>query len=43
MSFGLSDCIVDLVDTGDTLKANKKAHDNLPLCCQHLNFKEDEL
>ena len=26
----------------DDVKANKKAHDNLPSCCQHLEFKEEE-
>ena len=26
----------------DDVKANKKAHDNLPSCCQHLDFKEEE-
>jgi copper chaperone CopZ len=25
----------------DDVKANKKAHDNLPSCCQHLEFKEE--
>ncbi|MAW21560.1 MAG: hypothetical protein CMD16_04105 [Flavobacteriales bacterium] len=24
----------------DDVKANKKAHDNLPSCCQHLEFNE---
>ena len=24
----------------DDVKADKKAHDKLPLCCQHLDFKE---
>jgi copper chaperone CopZ len=26
----------------DDVKANKKAHDKLPSCCQHLEFKEEE-
>ena len=26
----------------DDVKANKKAHDKLPSCCQHLDFKEEE-
>ena len=26
----------------DDVKASKKAHDNLPSCCQHLEFKEEE-
>ena len=26
----------------DDVKANKKAHNNLPSCCQHLDFKEEE-
>ena len=26
----------------DDVKANKKAHDNLPSCCQHLDFKEEQ-
>ena len=26
----------------DDVKASKKAHDNLPECCQHLDFKEEE-
>ena len=26
----------------DNVKASKKAHDNLPECCQHLDFKEEE-
>ena len=26
----------------DDVKANKKAHDNLPSCCQHLEFIEEE-
>ena len=26
----------------DDVKASKKAHDNLPSCCQHLDFKEEE-
>ena len=26
----------------DNVKASKKAHDNLPACCQHLEFKEAE-
>ena len=26
----------------DDIKADKKAHDNLPSCCQHLNFKEEQ-
>ena len=25
----------------DDVKADKKAHDKLPLCCQHLDFTED--
>ena len=25
----------------DDVKANKKAHDKLPSCCQHLDFKEE--
>ena len=25
----------------DDVKANKKAHDNLPSCCLHLEFKEE--
>ena len=25
----------------DDVKASKKAHDNLPSCCQHLDFKEE--
>ena len=26
----------------DDVKANKKAHDKLPSCCQHLEFKEED-
>jgi len=26
----------------DDVKANRKAHDKLPSCCQHLEFKEEE-
>ena len=26
----------------DDVKGNKKAHDKLPSCCQHLEFKEEE-
>ena len=26
----------------DDIEANKKAHDDLPSCCQHLEFKEEE-
>jgi len=26
----------------DDVKANKKAHNQLPSCCQHLDFKEEE-
>ncbi len=26
----------------DNVKASQKAHDNLPECCQHLDFKEGE-
>ena len=26
----------------DAVKANKKAHNKLPSCCQHLDFKEEE-
>ena len=26
----------------DDVKANKKEHDNLPSCCQHLEFKEED-
>ena len=26
----------------DDVKANKKVHDKLPSCCQHLDFKEEE-
>ena len=26
----------------DDVKATKKAHDKLPSCCQHLDFKEEE-
>ena len=26
----------------DDVKANKKAHNKLPSCCQHLDFKEQE-
>ena len=26
----------------DDVKANKQAHDKLPSCCQHLDFKEEE-
>ena len=26
----------------DNVKANKKAHDKLPSCCQHLEFKEED-
>ena len=26
----------------DAIKANKNAHDKLPTCCQHLDFKEEE-
>lgn len=26
----------------DDVMASKKAHDNLPSCCQHLDFKEGE-
>ena len=26
----------------DDVKANRKAHDKLPSCCQHLDFKEEE-
>ena len=25
----------------DDIKADKKAHDKLPLCCQHLDFKDE--
>ena len=26
--------------TADDVKADKKAHDKLPLCCQHIEFEE---
>ena len=26
----------------DDVKGNKKAHDKLPSCCRHLDFKEEE-
>ncbi len=35
--------VVSLIGyNADDIKANKKAHDKLPSCCQHLDFKEEE-
>jgi copper chaperone CopZ len=34
--------VVSLIGyNADDVKANRKAHDKLPSCCQHLDFKEE--